>query len=451
MDFDTAQKSGLDRENLNSLVTRGDFESAGRLLSRTPAPDAAEFLLTLDAPRLIMLLRRLDRDTAAEVFSYLDSRQKDLLLASLTDEEVRRFLTDMEPDDRVDFLHHLPGQAIQRLINLLGPSERRETLEILGFPEESVGRLLTPRYVAVRPDWTIQRAIEQIRLKGADSETVNSIYVTDGRWKLLDSIELREIILAGPEQRIEDIMDYSVISITALRDREEAVELVSRYDLEVLPVTDDSGVLLGIVTFDDLFDVAQDEFTEDFHQAGAVLPLKTSYSEAGVWMLYKRRVLWLMMLLGINIISSGVVGANEELIGSFITLAFFIPLLIASGGNTGAQSATLIIRALSTGDIKPGEWFRALMKELRVGVLLGATLGAVSSFLGLFRGGLEIAIVISLAMAFIIVFSNIIGAALPLVLMRLGQDPAVSSSPLITSLADILGLLIYFAIASALL
>lgn len=451
MDSESAKKSGLVRSKINKLVTQGNFKAAGDLLSREPAPDIAEYLFTLGMPRFIMLLRHLDRDTASEVFSYMDSRQKDMLLSSLTDEEVRRFLTDMEPDDRADFLNNLPGQAIQRLINFLGPSERKETLEILGFPEESVGRLLTPRYVAVRPDWTIDRALEQIRSKGADSETVNMIYVTDRNWKLLDSIELREIILAAPEQKIEEIMDYSVISITALRDREEAVELIRRYDLEVLPVTDESCVLLGIVTVDDLFDVAQEEFTEDFHQAGAVLPLKTSYKEASTWDLYKRRVLWLMLLLGINIIASSVVGANEELISSVITLTFFIPLLIASGGNTGAQSATLMIRALSTGDIKSGEWFWAIMREMRIGVLLGTTLALLSSVLGLFRGGLDLAIVISLAMAFIIVFSNLIGSALPLILTRLGQDPAVSSSPLITSIADIFGLIIYFSIASALL
>lgn len=450
MSSDSGEKSSLLRSKLDALVSRGDLRAAGDLLSRQRAPDISEYLVTLDTPRFLMLLRHLGRDTAAEVFSYLDSRQKDMLLSSLTDEEVRTFLTEMEPDDRADFLDHLPGQAIQRMINFLGPSERRETLEILGFPEESVGRLLTPRYVAVRPDWTISRSLEQIRSKGAESETVNMIYVTDHNWKLLDSIELRAIILARPEQAIEEIMDYSVVSITALSDQEEAVELIRKYDLEVLPVTDEQGILLGIVTVDDLFDVAQEEFTEDFHQAGGVLPLRTSYKEASIWELYKRRLLWLMLLLGINILSAGVVGANEELLSSVIALAFFIPLLIASGGNTGAQSATLMIRALSTGDIKSGEWLWAITRELRIGLLLGVTLALASSVLGLFRGGLQISLIVSSAMAFIIIFSNLIGTALPLVLTRLGQDPAVSSSPLITSLADIFGLIIYFSIASAL-
>lgn len=451
MKQESAKYSGLSRSYINGLVNAADFKAAGDLLSREPPPDIAEYLFTLEKPRMVMLLRHLHRDTAADVFSYMDSSEKDMLLSSLTDDEVRRFLKDMEPDDRVEFLDHLPGQAIQRLINFLEPSARRETLQILGFPEESVGRLLTPRYVAVRPDWTIQQALEHIRAKGAQSETVNMIYITDSGWKLLDSITLRDIILASPEQKVEKIMDYSVISIPAFRDQEEAVELIRRYDLEVLPVTDERGILLGIVTVDDLFDVAQEEFTEDFQQAGGISPLKTTYSEASTWELYRRRVFWLILLLGINIISSGVVGANEELISSAIALAFFIPLLIASGGNTGAQSATLMIRALSTGDIKSGEWSRAIMKEVKIGALLGATLGLVSSLPGLFRGGLELALVISLAMTVIIIFANLVGTVLPLIMTRLGLDPAVSSSPLITSLADVLGLIIYFSIASALL
>jgi magnesium transporter len=438
-------------EKIRGWIGERDREALLDFMGRIPPPDLADLLVTMRVQEGLLLWRILPKEKAAEVFSHLDSNQKDTLISALSDEEIRAFLAGMEPDDRTDFFEDLPGEAVQRMINLIDPRQRQQTLEFLGYPEESVGRLMTPRYVAVRPDWTIGQALDHIRRKGAESETVNTIFATDRNWQLLDTVELRQIILAEPQTRVDDLMDYSVISISVLEDREEAVALIQRYDLEVLPVVDADGILLGIVTWDDVFDVAEEEFTEDFHLAGAVAPLRTSYREASAWSLYNRRVVWLLVLLAINFFSTGIVAGNEELISSMVALSFFIPLLIASGGNTGAQSATLMIRALSTGELELREWLWALWRELKIGLLLGATLGLVASLLGLIRGGVALSAVILIAMTLIILISNLTGVVLPILLTKFGRDPAVASSPLVTSIADVLGLLIYFGVAAAVL
>jgi magnesium transporter len=334
------------------------------------------------------------------------------------------------------------------MLNLLTLHDRREALQLLGYPEESVGRLMTPDYVAVRPEWSIRQALKHIRSKGTDSETINVIYVTDGSWVLLDALSLRRFILANPEDPVSQIMDYSFVGISAFKDREEAVRMIQHYDLVALPVLDSGGVLIGIATIDDLMDVAQEEATEDFHKVAAVAPLKTSYRESSVWLLYRKRIIWLSVLLFVNLIASGVIAAYEEMLISTITLAFFIPLLIATGGNAGAQSATLMVRAIATGDVKLSQWLWATGREMAVAGLLGLTMGIASSVLGIFRGGLEIGIVVGLAMVLIVLVANFIGVVLPFLLTRIRVDPAVVSNPLITSVADVTGLIIYFSIAT---
>lgn len=434
-------------KEIKELLELSRWEEVRERLRETPAPDVSDLLGQLEPSLRILVFRLLSRSRADQVFSYLESSKKDELLTDLTDEETRRLLAGLNPDDRTDFFEELPGQATQRLLNLLSPEDRRETLQLLGFPIESVGRLMTPDYVAVRPDWTIGEALEHIRKKGKDSETVNVIYVVDASWKLLDGLDLRRFILALPQDSVERIMDRSFQSISAQADREEAVRMIQHYDLEALPVVDSDGILLGIVTVDDVLDVAQEEATEDFHRVGAVIPLKEAYREAGLRALFQKRIGWLTGLILVNLAASEIIAFHEELLLSSIALTFFIPLLIATGGNTGAQSATLMIRAMATGDLRPDQWLRAFGKELLLGLLLGFTLGVLAWFIGIYRGGFGLSLVIFLSMAAIVLVSNLIGAGLPFLLSRLRLDPAVASSPLITSVADVAGLAIYFFIA----
>jgi magnesium transporter len=439
------------KKEIKELLGLNRWGEVRELLREAPAPDIADLLEQLEPSTRILVFRLLTRSRADEVFFYLESSEKDELLSDLTDEETRRLLAGLNPDDRTDFFEQLPGQATQRLLNLLSPEDRRETLQLLGFPKESVGRLMTPDYVAVRPDWTIGEALEHIRKRGKDSETINVIYVVDSSWKLLDGLDLRRFILALPQDTVEQIMDRSFESISVLADREEAVRLIQHYDLEALPVVDSEGILLGIVTVDDVLDVAQEEVTEDFHRVAAVIPLKEAYREAGLWSLFRKRIGWLTGLILVNLAASEIIAFHEELLLSTIALAFFIPLLIATGGNTGAQSATLMIRAIATGDLRPDQWLWAVGKELILGILLGLTLGILTWLLGIYRGGFSLGLVVFISMAGIVLVSNLIGAGLPFLLSRLRLDPAVASSPLITSVADVAGLAIYFSIAARVL
>ncbi|NPV04702.1 MAG: magnesium transporter [Syntrophaceae bacterium] len=439
------------KPEIEELLADRKWEELRELLEEIPEPDISDILERLGERDRIVLLRLLPREILPEVFSYLSDRTQTNLLQALTAEETRAILAGLSPDDRVEFLQALPGQAIQKLLNLLTPEDRKETLQILGYPEESVGRLMTPDYVAVRPEWTVGEALDHIRLKGKDSETINVVYVTDARWKLVGVLGLRRLILAKPAERIADIMEASVIRIGAFEDREKAVKLISRYDITVLPVVDANGILLGIVTVDDLIDVAEAEATEDFQKSAAVHPLKASYRESSVLSLYTKRVTWLASLLGISVVTTGILSAQADTLNSAIALAFFIPLLIGTGGNTGNQSATLMIRALATGDIREGQWLGALLREVGIGILLGATMGLASWVLGFFKGDARIALIVSLAMVSIVLTSSILGVILPVILQRLRVDPAVASNPLIASVMDILGLLIYFSIAQAVL
>jgi len=436
---------------IEELVGNQQWAELRELLVELPPPDISDTIERLGEGDRIVILRLLPREMLAEVFSYMTDRTQANLLKALTTEETRMILAGLSPDDRTEFLQELPGQAIQKLLNLLSAEDRQETLQLLGYPGESVGRLMTTDYVAVRPEWTVDEALAHVRVKGMDSETINVVYVTDNRWKLLGVLGLRRLILSRPSQRISEVMEDSVISISAFEDREKAVQIIRRYDITVLPVVDVNGILLGILTIDDLFDVAEEEATEDFQKSGAVNPLKASYRESSVLALYGKRVTWLATLLGISVVTSGILASRADMLNSVIALAFFIPLLIGTGGNTGNQSATLMIRALATGDIREGQWFRALLREIGIGIFLGITMGVASWVLGFFKGDARIAMIVSLSMVGIVVVSSILGVLFPLLLLRIRVDPAVASNPLIASVMDILGLVIYFAVASIVL
>lgn len=439
------------RQAVTERLHQGQWEAARRLLQSLRAPDLADLLPNLSRPERALAFRLLPRELSAEVFSALDTTDRRALLEDLTDEDTRSLLFDLAPDDRTEVLTELPGQVTQRLLNLLSPEDLVETRRLLGYPEASAGHLMTPDYVAVRPYWTIARALEHIRLRAPRSETINVIYVTDDDWVLLDDVDLRQIILADPGQTVETLMDRDYVAVSAMEDREQVVRLMRRYDLFALPVVDSTGVLVGIVTADDVLAVAEQEATEDFHRGAAVAPLRLPYRAAGILELFRLRIGWLVGLALINLASSGVIAANEEVLASALTLAFFIPLLIGTGGNTGIQAATLMVRALATGDVALHHALRVARKEVLVGLTLGLVVGAAGYLLGLLRGGPTIGLVVACSMLCIVLASNLIGILLPLILTRLRLDPAVASGPLITSVMDVAGLSIYFAVASAVL
>jgi len=401
---------------------------------------------------VVVLFRFLSREQAKEVFQELSHDKQEEIVNGLAQHasKVAELLNDMEPDDRTAFLGELPGEVAQRLMQLLTPDNREVATRLLGYPEDSIGRLMTPEYVAVKPHFTVEETLAHIRKYGRDSETLNVIYVVDDNWKLIDDIRIREVILASPEQRISDLIDYKFTSLNAFDDQETAVSVFKMYDRVVLPVLDTAGTLLGIVTIDDVFEIAEEEETEDFHKFGALQDAIISPLQASVSFLYKKRMFWLTALVFVNVFSGAIIQNFENVLERTLSLVFFLPLLIGCGGNAGSQSATLMIRALAMGDVEIRDWTKLLGKEFLVSLLLGLTMALAVSFLSAFRAP-EIMLVLAVTMILIVITGSLIGMLLPFLFTRLKIDPATASAPLITSLADILGVLIYFTVASRML
>jgi len=419
-------------------------------LASWPAPDIADLLTELEEDEMVITFRLLPRELRAEVFVLLDVEYQLRLIKEMSNRHIQSVISELTPDDRTELFEDLPGRVTQKLLTLLPPEDRRESLRLLGYPENSVGRLMTPDYVAIYPHWTIGQALDHIRKNGKDAETINTIYVIDEDSHLLDELPLRKLILASPEEKVESLMDKQFIAISAYEDQEQAVKIVEKYDLVAIPVVDSQNVLLGIVTVDDILDVLEDEVTEDAHKGGAVLPLGISYSSASTWTLYRKRIVWLSLLALSGFLTGNVLAVFQNTLSSIIYLAFFIPVLIGTGGNTSSQASTLIIRALAVGDVTVKKWLRVIGKEFLVGLPLGLSMGVILFLWGyLWKNDFHIGLVVGLSASVIVIWANIVGSLLPILLTKLKFDPAVISSPLLSTFLDITGLLIYFTIAKA--
>ena len=439
-------------EQINStageLISRKDWSALKDFLVGTPPPDAADLLEGLEPEHALLVFRLLPRDRAGEVFAEFEPPAQEALIRKMADGRARAVILELSPDDRTEFFEDLPDSLVRKLVYLLPAGERKLALELLGYPEESVGRLMTPDYVALRPHWSVEESLRHLRRFGSDAETLNVVYVTDETGKLIDDIPIRRLILADPDRKVEELMDRTFISIAAEADQEEAVKLMDRYDLFALPVVDRTGALLGIVTAYDALNVAGEEFTEDVERRAAISPLGLRYSFASTGLLYRSRIIWLVILTLAGFFAAGVISVFEETLERWIVLAFFIPILIGTGGNTGSQSATLVIRALALGDLTLEKWWAVLKKELGVGLMLGAALGVLVYFFGIFwEEGTAMGLIIGLAMFSVVLWANLAGSVLPIILFKLRLDPAVVSSPLVTTAVDVTGLIIYFLIA----
>lgn len=411
--------------------------------------EIAELLLEIEKEYKVLLFRALPREVSTQVFSHIESEERDQLLNELTDGETRRLLADMSPDDRTALLEELPAKVTKSLMNMLSVEDLKEARYLLGYPEESIGRLMTPDFVTVQPDYTIRQAIEHIRKFGKDSETIYRVYVIDDNGRLIDDILLKNLILAEEDMKISELMDDTFLSLSAFDDREEAVRMLEKYDVLALPVVDSNGYIVGIVTFDDIYDVSEEETTEDFQRTSGINPLDQSYLSASIWKLYGKRVPWLLAMVFANFITASVISHFDYVTVAFVSLVAFIPLLTGTGGNSGTQSATLIIRGIATDDIRYNDWLKVFRKELVVGLLLGVSLAVVAFIRGYLESdnAMQLAWVISTSLIILILWSNVIGSLLPILLHKMKLDPAVISGPVITTIVDVSGLLIYFNIA----
>lgn len=429
------------------LLRSRDWKELRTALERVAAPEIADLMSECPKADRALLFRALPRHRAAEVFAYLDAAQEEALLLELTDEETRQVLAELTPDDRTALLEELPDEMTRRLMDLLSPADLQEVRELLGYPEGSVGRLMTPDYIALHPGWTVHEALAFIRSRATRSETVNILYVTDEDGRLQGAVELRRLIVTPDGARIEELVNGPPGRLLVTDEREAAVRVMRRYDVNVLPVLSAQGVLLGIVTADDVLDVAEEEATQDFHRMAPIGLIGSSLKDAGVAVLWRARVGWLLVLVFMNIFSGAGIAFFEDTLAATLSLAFFLPLLIDSGGNAGSQAATLMVRALATGEVKARDWLRLLGKEVAVSVLLGVAMAVGVALIASFRAP-EVVVVVAMTMSIVVLVGSLIGMSLPFLLTRLKLDPATASAPLVTSVADIAGVLIYFSIAT---
>ena len=423
----------------------------------------AELIETLPKQEQILLFRILSRRSAKEIFQHLSHEQQEDIIEGIAGNvsQLTELLNDLDPDDRTAFFEELPGNVTQRLMQMMSADEREIATRLLGYPKDTIGRLMTPEYVAVKPHFTIPQALEHIRKFGRDSETLNVIYIVDIQWKLIDDIRIKEIILASPEQTISELCDARFVALNAYDDKEMAIEVFQDNDRVALPVTASDGTLLGIVTVDDVMDVIEHEATEDFHKFGGTEGLDMSYTKTSLFEMVKKRSGWLIILFLGQMLTTTAMAYFEEELATAVVLALFIPLIISSGGNTGSQAASLIIRSLALGELKMKNWWYVMRKEIFSGLSLGIILGFIG-FLriwiwqktGLYDYGdfwIWIGASVSLSLIFVVLWGTLSGSMIPFILKKLKVDPATASAPFVATFVDVTGLIIFFSVAAMLL
>ncbi len=434
---------------IRELILARDWETIKQILPEWPAPDIADLVIGLDAEtEMPVICRLLPQELQAEVFAELDPDNQETLLQQMNNAQIRQMLLELSPDDRTSLFEELSGAITQKLLNLLPANERRESLMLLGYPEYSVGRLMTPDYLAVQPSWTIEKALNHIKEKGHDAETIDRIYVIDEKWKLLDDLPIRKFLMGNPTNLVSSLMDDQFFFVYDNDNQEESIKKMERYRLVAMPVLSKEGILIGIVTIDDILDVLNEETTEDFHKSAAVKPLETKYISATFWDLYLKRIGWLILLFITYFFSSQIIAHYNDALEKIIALTFFIPVLTGTGGNVSTQASTLIIRAIGMGELSLKDWFKVLKKEFITSLFLGVTLSIALYFRAFLSADLaQLAIILGFSMVLIVIWANLVGSVLPIVLTKFKIDPAVVSGPLLATFIDCTGLILYFSIA----
>ncbi|MDR2835994.1 MAG: magnesium transporter [Bacteroidales bacterium] len=445
---------------LRALRNEKQYKSLKFELNLLDPIQIAELIENSDKEESIIYFRLLSRELAKESFQQLSYDNQEEIIYELDKNKHRLIdlLNDLDPDDRTAFFEELPEEVSQKFIRLLSEEERKITNLLLGYPEDSIGRLMTTDYVAVKPYFSINDTLEHIRKYGKDSETLNVIYIVDNKGKLIDDIRIKEILLSPPETLISEIYDNKYISLNAFDDQEVAINKFQDYDRVALPVVDGKGILLGIVTIDDVMDVAEEESTEDFHRFGGAEGLDLSYTKTSLFELIRKRASWLVLLFFGEMLTASAMGFFEGQIQKVIALALFIPLVISSGGNSGSQAASLIIRSLALEELKLKNWWTVMKKELLTGFFLGLILGIIgfiriviwqtAKFYDYGEHWVTMGLTVSITLVFVVMWGTLSGSMIPFVLKLFKLDPATASAPFVATLVDVSGLVIYFSFAS---
>jgi magnesium transporter len=445
---------------IRELIDSGDDSTLAEVVNRWLPADLADLSMSLRPAEYVRILRLIRPSLAAETFEYLDLSRQLEILNETTDVESAYILNEMAPDDRTALLAELPEEQANRLLMRLSPEQRAVAESLLKYGEASVGRLMTPDYVSVRREWTIRHVLDHIRNHGKDSETLDVIYVVDDSNRLIDDLRIREILLAPFHARVAEICDDRFVSLAVTDDEKTAVGVFSKYDRSALPVVDTLGRLAGIVTLDDVLDVAEEEATSDIQKFGGLEALDAPYMTTPLWEMIRKRASWLIILFLGEMLTATAMGFYEEEIRRAVVLALFVPLIISSGGNSGSQAATLIIRALALGEVTLRDWSRVFRREALSGIFLGTILGTIgflritlwSSFSSIYgEHWMLVGITVGVALLGIVLWGTLMGSMLPFILKRLGADPATSSAPFVATLVDVTGLIIYFSVAALIL
>ena len=432
-----------------NLIGSGDRQALREWCVAWHPADLASLLTEMEPADAGKVLDALKPEQYALVLAHLEPENQVEFAALLSNDRLARIISHMDADDRVDFIQLLPEEQREKILHLLAQAEREDIRKLGSYEKGTAGAVMTSEYATLSPDLMVRQALDKLRLEAPDKETIYYAYVIDAQRRLLGLVSLKSLILARPDTRIEDIMYRELITAKVEDDQEEVARKMAKYDLIAIPVTNGNEALVGIVTFDDAQDVAEAEATIDFHRMGGSASLmNTSLREAGIGFLVAKRLPWLLVLVFMNIFSGAGIAYFEDTIAAAVALVFFLPLLIDSGGNAGSQSATLMVRARAVGDVRLKDWLGLLTKEVGVALGIGLCMGAAVSLIGMFRGGPDIAVVVSITMVAVVLVGSLIGMSLPFLLTRLRLDPATASAPLITSLADMAGVIIYFSIAT---
>ena len=439
-----------DKQGLHALLDDQNISDVAELIYEYPENEGE-------------ILGNLSIHRAVSTFKILDFQTQKRIIQELSPSKTAELLNGLPADDRTSFLEDLPSEVVKELIRMLDPEERKITLSLLGYPEHSVGRLMTPDYIAVQKDWTIRQVIRHIRDVGKDSETIDVIYVVDEKGLFIDDIKIREIILADPDKKIEDVIDNRFVYLNVNDDQETANKTFKMNNRMALPVLDNNKVLLGIVTIDDVLWVATEEFTEDIQKIGGTEALDFPYLETPFFQLIRKRVGWLIILFLSEMLTATAMAYYNDELGKWLILTNFIPLIMSSGGNSGSQASTLIIQAMALGEVTLSDWWRVMRREILSGFMLGSILGLIGFIRisvwhvlmarGIFKDiyGVHwdaIGLSVSFSLIGVVLWGTLAGSMLPIVLKRLGADPASSSAPFVATLVDVTGLIIYFTVAS---
>lgn len=442
-------------ERMKELIESGQYQVLRQDLMEVNVPDIAEALEELPVEDITKVYRILPKSIAADVFSYLPIEQQQLIITSLTESEAGKIIDELSADDATDLMDEMPANVVKKLLANANPETRRDINHLLQYPEDSAGSIMTVEFVDLKESLTVSQAIDRIRKTGIDKETIDVCYVLDMNRKLLGTVALRYLLLSSPDEVIGNIMHENVITVNTLTDQEEVARTFKKYDFNTMPVVDSENRLVGIITVDDIVDIIEQEATEDIEKMAAIMPTDHSYMKTSVFETWKKRIPWLLVLMISATFTGAVISAYEADIvnAGYFVLTAFIPMLMDTGGNCGSQSSVSVIRALSLGEIEFKDIFKVIGKEAVVSILCGITLAAANfaKLLVIDRVSVTVALIVCLTLIITVFMAKVVGAILPMIAKKIGFDPAVMASPLITTIVDVLSLIIYFRIATVLL